>query len=115
MTPFGAWTGEKPNVEYLRTFRCATYARIPKDERQKLDSEVRKCIFLGYTTEKKGYLLYDPERGKVIHSRDTLFNESNCGLDKELDKQEHEKNEYVELDCLSDKELDTDEAEEPEL
>ena len=55
MTPLEALTGEKPNVEHLKTFGCAAYAHVPKDERQKLDSKSRKCIFLGYGTDTKGY------------------------------------------------------------
>ena len=39
MTPLEALTGEKPNVEHLKTFGCAAYAHVPKDERQKLDSK----------------------------------------------------------------------------
>ena len=47
MTPFEAWMGEKPKVNHLRTFGCAAYAHVPKDERHKLDPKARKCIFLG--------------------------------------------------------------------
>ena len=57
MTPIEAWTGEKPKVEHLRAFGCVTCAHIAKDERHKLDSKARKCIFLGYGTETKGYRL----------------------------------------------------------
>jgi len=32
MTPFEAWTGEKPNIQHLRIFGCAAYAHVPKDE-----------------------------------------------------------------------------------
>ena len=46
-----------------------------RDERQKLDSKSRKCYFLGYGKETKGYRLYDIKRGKVFHSRDVVFNE----------------------------------------
>ena len=81
MTPFEALTGEKPNVDHLKTFGCAAYAHVPKDERLKLDSKSRKCIFLGYGTETKGYRLYDPERSRVIYSRDVIFNESCYGME----------------------------------
>lgn len=68
MTPFEAWTGEKPNVEHLRVFGCAAYAHVAKDERKKLDRKSRKCVLLGYGTETKGYRLYDLERAKVFYS-----------------------------------------------
>ena len=47
-TPYQAWSGNKPSVGNLRIFGCTAYSHIPKDERKKLDSKARKCIFLGY-------------------------------------------------------------------
>jgi len=76
MTPHEAWTKEKPQVEHLCVFGCDTYAHVPKDERQKLDSKMRKCVLLGYGQETKGYWLYDPNKGRVFYSRDVKFNES---------------------------------------
>ena len=82
-TPFEAWTGDKPDVSHLRSFGCTAYAHIPKDERKKLDSKARKCIFLGYGTEAKGYRLYDCERKGVFYSRDVKFNKSEFRIEKE--------------------------------
>lgn len=82
VTPYEAWTGEKPDVSHLRVFGCDAYAHIPKDERRKLDAKSRKCILVGYGETTKGYRLFDPERGKVCLSRDVIFNErsySGCG------------------------------------
>ena len=75
MTPFEAWMKEKPRVEHLRIFGCDAYAHVAKDERQKLESKSRKCIFLGYGEATKGYRLYDLCRSKVVYSRDVQFNE----------------------------------------
>ena len=50
---------------HLRDFGCAAYAHVAKDERQKLDTKSRKCVLLGYGTERKGYRLYDPSRERV--------------------------------------------------
>ena len=66
MTSFEAWTGEKPSVDHLRTFGCAAYAHIAKDERKKLDLKARKYILLGYGNETKGYRLYAAIRSRVI-------------------------------------------------
>ena len=82
-TPYEEIYGEKPKVGHLRVFGCAGYALIPKDERQKLDAKARKCIFLGYSHNRKGYRLYDQNIRKVIHSRDVRFDESVCGVKKE--------------------------------
>ena len=75
-TPYEALTGNKPDVKHLRVFGCIAYANVPKDERKKLDSKSKRCILLGYGSETKGYRLYDVEKGKVLHSRDVIFNES---------------------------------------
>ena len=82
-TPFEAWTGDKPDVSHLFSFGCTAYAHIPKDERKKLDSKARKCIFLGYGTETKRYRLYHCERKGVFYSRDVKFNGSELGIEKE--------------------------------
>ena len=69
-----------------------------KDEWQKLDPKARKCIFLGYSMEIKGYQLYNPKRGKVFYSQNVLLNESNHGFDE---PSEHEKERYIQLDYIS--------------
>ena len=106
MTPYQAWTGEKPTVSHLRVFGCAAYAHIPKDERQKLDPKARKCIFLGYGTETKGYRLFDPERRRLFHSRDVVFNEKHKpGLQEETNEvfmEELMESPVVELDYFLD-------------
>ena len=75
-TPYEAWNGKKPNVDHLKVFGCTAYAHVPKDERKKLDSKAKKCIFLGYGSNVKGYRLYDVKSRKVIISRDVIFNEN---------------------------------------
>ena len=52
-TPYEAWNGEKPKVDHLRVFGCDTFAHIPKDEREKLDTKPRKCIFLATVKKPK--------------------------------------------------------------
>lgn len=74
MTPFEAWTKEKPKIEHLYVFGCNAYAHVAKDERKKLESKSRKCIFLGYG---EWYRLYNPNRARVL---DVLFNEKKGGV-----------------------------------
>ena len=113
MTPFEAWVGEKPNVGHLRTFGCVAYAHVAKDERKKLDAKARKCVFLGYGTETKGYRLYDPKRAKVFFSRDVVFNEKKHGIEKEPNREEE--NRYVQIECLgNDEQVDEDTGEPPQ-
>ena len=111
MTPYEAWTGEKPKVDHLRTFGCQAFVHVPKDERKKLDSKSRKCVLMGYGTTTKGYRLYDPLKKKVVFSRDVIFNEQKCGLEDSI---QHEPKKYA---CLeySDKPTDTTTSSEPPL
>ena len=82
-TPYEALYGDKPTVGHFRVFGCTAYAHIAKDERQKLDDKSRKCIFLGYSENRKGYRLYNQSKRKVIHSRDVRFDEQLRGTEEE--------------------------------
>ena len=75
LTPYEAWFGKKPQVNHLRVFGCNAYAHVPKDERSKFDSKARKCILVGYSKQSKAYRLYDPQRKKLVVSRDVKFDE----------------------------------------
>ena len=64
-TPFEAWYGKKPSVKHLKVFGCAAYSHVAKDERKKLDPKAKKCSFLGYAAQRKGYRLYDTEKSSI--------------------------------------------------
>ena len=74
-TPFEAWSGRKPSVNHLKVFGCICFAHVPKEMRHKLDETSEKCIFVGYSSQSKGYRLFSLKKNKVIISRDVLFNE----------------------------------------
>ena len=101
-TPYEAAYGKKPNVGHLKVFGCSAYSYVPKDERQKLDSKARKCIFLGYPCNRKGYQLYDQSIRRVIHSRHITFNESVCGVEKESMKDAVITNPQTVVDAIND-------------
>lgn len=79
VTPHEAWSGSKRSISHLRIFGCTAYAHVPKAERRKLDSMMRKCVLLGYGSQQKGYRLYDVQRLKIVHSRDVVFDETSMG------------------------------------
>ena len=76
MTPYQAWYGRKPNVSYLRTFGCIGHVKTVKPGLGKLEDRSTKMVFLGYEDGTKAYRLYDPARGKVVVSRDVIFDEA---------------------------------------
>lgn len=51
------WTPNEVDYSGSRLFGCPTYMHIPSEERSKLDSKSRQCIFLGYGKRVKGYKL----------------------------------------------------------
>ena len=64
---------------------------MPQDDRKKLDTKSKRCIFVGYGTDVKGYRLYDMQRSRVIFSRDVLFDEKHFGFEEnEKNKVERE-------------------------
>eukprot|EP01018_Ginkgo_biloba_P002097 Gb_06074 [translate_table: standard] len=73
MTPQEAWSRRKPSVAHLKVFGCIAYSHVPKEKRQKLDDKSKKCIFVSYSEEIKGYNLYNPVTNKVIISHDVIF------------------------------------------
>lgn len=108
-TPYEAWTGLKPDVSNLKCFGCTAYAHIPKDERKKLDPKARKCVFLGYGTEIKGYRLFDVERQRVIYSRDVTFNENEFGI-LQNDEPDETVNKFVDVELSIDDDVSDDVA-----
>jgi len=71
--PNRVWTGKDVSYDHLRVFGCKAFVHIPKDDRSKLDSKSRQCIFIGYGLDEFGYKLYDPVEKKIIRSRDVVF------------------------------------------
>lgn len=72
--PEEVWSGRKINLSHLRVFGCEAHALVPKEKRTKLESKTQTCIFVGYSTETKGYRLIDPQSPRnIIISRDVVF------------------------------------------
>jgi hypothetical protein len=55
MTPEEKFTRKKSDVSHLRVFGCIAYVHVPDEKRSKLDPKAEKCIFIGYSSEQKGY------------------------------------------------------------
>jgi hypothetical protein len=74
------WSGKKPHIGYFKVFGCTAYALIPKADRDwKFAERARKCIFLGYPDDRRGYRLWDIEKKMIRFSRDVRFNEDKEG------------------------------------
>ena len=75
ITPEQQFTGTKPDVSHLKVFGCIAYVHVPDELRTKLDPKAKKCIFVGYSLEQKGYRCYNPDTREICVSRDVVFDE----------------------------------------
>ena len=73
VTSFEAWYGRKPSVSFLWTFGCIGHVRKIKSFLTKLEDKSTPMVLLGYAEGTKAYWLYDPRGGKVVVSRDVVF------------------------------------------
>jgi hypothetical protein len=65
----------KPNMSHLHAFSCITYAKIPKEHGvSKLEPHLIKTVLIGYYGQG-AYWLLDQSTGRMIKSRDVIFEE----------------------------------------
>lgn len=69
-SPHDVLFGEPPNYTIAKPFGCLAYAANLVSHRGKFTSRSLKCIFLGYDSCHKGYLLYNLDSLKILISRD---------------------------------------------
>lgn len=75
LTPYEVWYGKRPNLAHLRVWGCKVFAKVPDEKRQKLDEKSVEGILVGYT-EDANYQIYVPgSMGRLIRSRDVVFDE----------------------------------------
>ncbi|KAD3336165.1 hypothetical protein E3N88_31684 [Mikania micrantha] len=77
-TPIHMWSGERPNVNDLRIFGCLCYGLTPAQQRHKFEPKSEKCILIGYSSQTKGYRLYNPKTKQIITRRDVKFFEESA-------------------------------------
>ena len=75
-TPYELLYKEKPSVSYFRIFGSTCYVHISDQLRAKMDPKAKKCVFVGYDPNRKGWRCMDPETLKVVTSRDVVFDET---------------------------------------
>ena len=75
ISPFEAWTGQKPKIKHIRKWGCVVYRHINKEVRRKLDPKSMKGYLVGY--DSRGiYRVYHPKLKIVKSTRDIIFDES---------------------------------------
>ena len=53
LTPHEVYAGKRPTLSHLRVFGSIAYVHLSTKKRQKLDMKSKKCIFVGYSSEKR--------------------------------------------------------------
>ncbi len=82
--PVTPTTGHVPDLRHLRTFGCPTYVHISANHRRKMPNTAFKGIFVGYSNDTYGYLVWNPTNRQVITTRHVRFDETfNGRLSKE--------------------------------
>ena len=85
------WTCKEISYNHLKVFGCKAFIHILKEQRTKLDDKVIPCILIGYGDNEFDYKFWDPEKRKVIRSRNVFFHEDWIMKDSNKEEQQLEK------------------------
>jgi hypothetical protein len=72
--------GSVPSYKHLRIFGCTCYPNMTATASHKLSPRSTRCVFLGYSTDHKGYRYLDLSANRLIVSRHVVFDEDNFPL-----------------------------------
>ena len=76
-SPYTICSGELPDLSLLRTFGCHVYVLPPRaTRRDKLCSDTRTGIFLGYSQTMKNILYYDTTSHQIKTALHVVFDEA---------------------------------------
>ncbi|KAJ8463408.1 hypothetical protein ONZ51_g10276 [Trametes cubensis] len=75
ITPHEAYTGVKPSVVHIRPFGCKAFVHIPEKKCTKFDPKSLECVLLGYCEHKRAYRPLHRPTGRIVESRDVVFDE----------------------------------------
>ncbi|KAJ9564595.1 LOW QUALITY PROTEIN: hypothetical protein OSB04_000561, partial [Centaurea solstitialis] len=75
-TPFEMLFGFSPSYSHLRVFGCLCYPNTSPTSPHKLAPRSTACVYLGPSTDHRGYRCLDLITQKVIISRHVVFDES---------------------------------------
>ena len=73
--PYQAWFDKIPKVHHFKIFGCLVHAKNTYSHLPKLVDRSVKTIMSGYEDGTKAYILLDPQKNKIMVSRDVLFEE----------------------------------------
>jgi hypothetical protein len=74
-SPYELVYGFKPSLSHLRLLSCLCFNTVLNNT-DKFANHVEKCIFIGYSNQKKGYKLRSLDNKTVLFSRDVKLYEA---------------------------------------
>jgi hypothetical protein len=75
-SPYFTLFQHQPDYSILKSFGCACFPLLRPCNSHKLAFRSKKCIFLGYSNNHKGYRCLDPHTNRVYLSRHVVFDET---------------------------------------
>ena len=69
ITPEEAWSKIKPDVNHFRVFGCEAWDHMSDEKWKALQPKSKKCIFVGYSKDVKGYRLLQPHSHDIINTK----------------------------------------------
>jgi hypothetical protein len=73
-SPHELFLGQTPSVKHLRTWGCLAYVHLQKNQRQgTFGPRAKRCIFLRYAEEAKGWVFWDTEKRSEFVSDSAEF------------------------------------------
>lgn len=72
-SPYEMMHKRKPKLLGLKVFGCICFAQVPDEKRNKLDARAVRCLFLGYSTTSKAYIVQELGNMRIYTSRDVKF------------------------------------------
>jgi hypothetical protein len=78
--PHLALFGSTLSYEHLRVFSCTCYPNTTAIAPHKLSPRSTRCVFLGYSADRKGYHCLDLSTNRLIVSRHVVFDEDSFPL-----------------------------------
>jgi hypothetical protein len=72
-TPYAALYSTPPSYDHLKVFGCACYPNMSSTSPHKLSPRSSLCVFLGYSSENKGYRCLELESNRIILSRHAVL------------------------------------------
>jgi hypothetical protein len=75
-SPYVKLLHKNPDYTFLKVFGCACFPFLRPYNSHKMMYRSKKCIFLGYCSNYKGYRCYDPTSKRAIISHHVVFDEN---------------------------------------